>query len=59
MDHLFYQQVTQGIFESLLTQKFKTEHNGISDESVQDKLTTEEENAVNYVVRSVKEKAKE
>ena len=37
VDPLFYQQVSQEIFESLLTQKFKIEHNEIPDESVQDR----------------------
>ena len=63
VDPLFYQQVSQEIFESLLTQKFKIEHNEVPDNSIQDRLTDEEENAVNYVggyvVRSVKDKTKD
>ena len=53
----------QEIFESVLTRKFKIEHKEISDESSQDRLTKEEENAVNYVggyvVRTVKDHTKD
>ena len=62
VDPLFYQQVSQEMFESVLTQKFKIEHNETFDESNQDRLTNEEENAVNYVggyvVRFVKDQCK-
>ena len=62
-DPLFYQQISQEIFESLLIQRFKVDHNEAPDQSVQDRLTNEEENAVNYVggyvIRSIKGKTKD
>lgn len=53
VDPLFYQQVTQEMLESLLTQKFKAEQTATPDDNMQDRLITEGENG--YVVRSVKE----
>ena len=53
VDPLFYQQASQEIFESLLTQKLKIEHNKISDESGQAK------DEGGYIVRSVKDHTKD
>ena len=59
---MFYQQVSQEIFESLLIQRFKVDHNEAPDQSGQDRLTNEEGNTVNYVggyvVGSLKGKTK-